>query len=132
MLKWFKASTPRKILGIAIIVILILALVLGGLYLWFDSLVGKTGELEATVSTISSEEEASVLEEVDENEVDPIFEQAEDIFKGKDVVNILNNKCENMYFDKIQNLCKMILDQNKWWSLSSISVKRERFILIAN
>ena len=79
MLKWFKATTPRKILGIAILVILFLALVLGGLYIWFDSMVGKTGELDLTVPTLSSEEEASVLEEVDENEVDPIFDQAEDI-----------------------------------------------------
>ena len=89
MLNWFKGSLFRRIIGIAILVILILALILGGIYLWLDSVVGQTSDLEETVQTLSSEELASELGEPDEEEIDPIFEQAEDIFKGKDVVNIL-------------------------------------------
>ena len=109
MLNWFKGSLFRKIIGIAILVILILALVLGGLYLWLDSFVGKTGGLEPTVPTLSSEEEASELGEPDDNELDPIFEQAEDIFKGKDVVNILLVGQDRRAHQKRQRSDSMIL-----------------------
>ena len=89
MLKWFRATTPRKILGIAIIVVLVIALLLGVAYLLLDSFVGKTEPLDVTVPTLSAEEEASEVGAPEEQEVDPIFSQAEDIFKGKNVVNIL-------------------------------------------
>ena len=89
MLNWFKANTARKILGIAIIVILLLALLLGGAYLLLDSFVDQTEPLDLTVPTLSAEEEASEVGAPEEQEIDPIFEQAEDIFKGKKVVNIL-------------------------------------------
>lgn len=89
MLKWFKATTPRKILGVAIILILVLGLLLGCAYLFLDSVVRKTEKLELTVPTLTPEEEASEIGSLEEQEIDPIFSQAEDIFKGKDVVNIL-------------------------------------------
>ncbi len=89
MLKWFKASRWRILLGIGIIIVLILVLLLGGVYLLLDSAINKTEQLDVTVPTLSYEEEVSEVGALEEQELDPIFERAEDIFKGKDIVNIL-------------------------------------------
>ena len=89
MLNWFKGSITRKIFGIAILAVLLLVLFLGIIYLVVDSIMGQTGDLQESIPTISQEELIDEIGELDEQETDPIFEKAEDIFKGKDVVNIL-------------------------------------------
>ena len=89
MLNWFKANTFRKILGIAIIIIIILALIFAGAYIWLDSTISKTGNLDESIETIPYEELVTEIGEPEDLETDPIVDQAEDIFKGKDVINIL-------------------------------------------
>ena len=88
---FFKENSAiiRKIFKIAIIILVILALLCGGIYLWLDYVIGKTGDLNDNQQTLSSSELEDLMNEDGEVEKDPIFDQAEDIFKGKDVVNIL-------------------------------------------
>lgn len=84
-----KKSAWKKFLIIFSIVVVIVALILGGVYFWLDSLVQMTGDINVTEETYSTEELETLFEEDEELEKDPEFQPAETVDQGKDVVNIL-------------------------------------------
>ena len=74
----------RKIFVTFLIVAILLALACGGLYLWLDSMVKETETLDHATITYSTDPSDATAEKED-----PFFSQAEDIFKGENVINIL-------------------------------------------
>lgn len=84
-----KPITGKKklvlILGIILAVLLALAV---AAYIWADSLLNSIGRLEPP-ATMSSEQIETIFGEGETVETDPIVDQAETLFKGKDVINIL-------------------------------------------
>ncbi len=85
----FKGSASSKILKIVIIIVLILTLIFVGAYLFLDSMMRKTGDLNQSTETYSADNTQDVTEETGDENKDPIFSQAEDILKDKKVVNFL-------------------------------------------
>ena len=83
-----KSGGRKKLWIIILIVVTVVALALGGLYFWFDSLVGMTGDLDDSDETFSVEE-LETLFGGEEPEVEPTFQQAENVSQGKNVINIL-------------------------------------------
>lgn len=73
------------ILGAVLALLLAAAL---AVYILADSFLSDIGRLDPD-ATLSSEQLETVLEEGETVETDPVLEQAETLFKGNDVVNIL-------------------------------------------
>ncbi len=84
-----KGAFWKKILIAVLVVVAVVALILGGIYLWLDSLVQMTGDLDGTVETYSAEELETLFEGEEEPEKDPVFQEAENVSQGKNVINIL-------------------------------------------
>lgn len=84
-----QGNTGKKKLLIILAAVLALLLAAGlAVYILADSLLSDIGRLEPDV-TLSPEQLETVLEEGETVETDPVLEQAETLFKGNDVVNIL-------------------------------------------
>lgn len=83
-----KGFFSKKSTIIITIVVFVLIAILAGGYIWLDSLVGKMGNLDDSNWTNSGTLE-TLEDETGTVSLEPDFEQTEDIFKGKDVVNIL-------------------------------------------
>ncbi len=83
-----KKFFSKKSTIIIMVVVFVLVAILAGGYIWLDSLVGKMGNLDDNNWTNSGTLEA-LEDETGTVSLEPDFEQTEDIFKGKDVVNIL-------------------------------------------
>ena len=82
-----KFFSKKSTIIIAIVVFVLVAILAGG-YIWLDSIVGKMGNLDDNNWTNSGTVE-TLEDETGTVSLEPDFEQTEDIFKGKDVVNIL-------------------------------------------
>lgn len=83
-----KRFFSKKSTIIITVVVFVLIAILAGGYIWLDSLVGKMGNLDDNKWTNSGTLE-TLEDETGTVSLEPDFEQTEDIFKGKDVVNIL-------------------------------------------
>lgn len=83
-----KRKAWKKILVIVSVVFAVVALVLGGIYFWLDSLIGMTGDLNNADETYSAEE-LETLFAGEEPETNPVFQQAENVSQDKNVLNIL-------------------------------------------
>lgn len=83
-----KGSWKKKLLIALCVFLAVVLVLLVALCIAAESILGELGNLDATQNTYSNEEMASILEQ-SEAETDPVVEQAESIFKGKNVVNIL-------------------------------------------
>lgn len=70
-------------LGIALAVLLVIA---AAIFIWADTLLDGIGRIGDDDQTLSSDELQGL---VDPTDVDPTVEQAESIFSGKDIINVL-------------------------------------------
>lgn len=83
-----KGSWKKKLLITLCVVLSVVLVLLVAFCIAAESILGELGNLDATQNTYSTEEMASILEQ-SEVETDPVVEQSDSIFKGKNVVNIL-------------------------------------------
>lgn len=83
-----KASWKRKLLICLCVILALIFVALVGLCIVAESLLGGLGTLDGTENTYSPEQMESILEQ-SEAETDPVVEQQDSIFKGKNVINIL-------------------------------------------
>ena len=81
-----KGSWKKKLLiglGIALAVLLVIAT---AIFIWADSLLDSINRIDDDDQTLGSDQLASFSEAT---EIDPTVEQAESIFSGKDIINVL-------------------------------------------
>ncbi len=78
----------RRLLIVVAVVLALLLLAAGAVYFFADHFLGQIGRLDPN-ETISPDHHETVFQEGDTVETDPVVDQAETIFKGKNVVNIL-------------------------------------------
>ena len=79
--KWVKKLLVA--LGIVLAVLLVIA---AAIFIWADSLLDNINHIDATEQTYASEDLADI---VDPTDVEPTVEQAESIFAGKNIINVL-------------------------------------------
>ena len=80
------SSWKKKLLiglGITLAVLLVIA---AAVFIWADSLLDSIGRIDDNDQTLGSDQLASFVEAT---EIDPTVEQAESIFSGKDIINVL-------------------------------------------
>lgn len=85
MKQWMNGRKKFVVLAIVLAVVLV---AVAAIYIIADSFLGNIGQLEPHV-TLSSEQLATIFDDGETVETDPVLEEAETIFKGNDVVNIL-------------------------------------------
>ena len=83
-----KGSWRKKLLITLCVILALILAALVGLCIAAESILGGLGSLDGSENTYSPEQMESILEQ-SEAETDPVVEQAESIFKGKNVINIL-------------------------------------------
>ena len=106
MREWIKGKKKLLIILAAVLaVLLVVGLVL---YIVADSFLGDIGRLEQQ-ATLSSEQMETIFGEGETVETDPVLEQAETVFKGNDVVNILLVGQDKRGGDEPQRTDAMIL-----------------------
>lgn len=84
-----KSSWIKRLVIILCCILAVLLVVTAALYIWADSLLSGLGKLDQDDNTYSPEQLESIIGDEETVERDPIVEQAETIFSGKNVINIL-------------------------------------------
>lgn len=84
-----KSSWIKRLVIILCCILAVLLVVAAALYIWADSLLSGLGKLDQDDNTYSPEQLESIIGDEETVERDPIVEQAETIFSGKNVINIL-------------------------------------------
>ena len=103
-----QSSGKKKLLIILAVVVAVLLVLAVGVYLWADSFLGSIGRLDQP-ATLSPDQLETIFGDGETVETDPVVDQAETIFKGKDVVNILLVGQDKRGGDEPQRTDAMIL-----------------------
>lgn len=101
-------STKKKLVLILASVLAVLLVIAVAAYLWADSFLNSIGRLEPH-ATLSPDQLETIFGEGETAETDPALEQAETIFKGKNVVNIMLVGQDKRSGDEPQRTDAMIL-----------------------
>lgn len=84
-----KSSWTKRLLVVLCVLLALLLVFLAGMYILADSLLGDINRFDENDNTYSPEVIESFLDNSEPVETEPIFDEAEEIFVGKNIVNVL-------------------------------------------